>query len=767
MKYLFFIFFLFLVSLPCQLRAQNHIVKERDAEGVYYSSVEEQKWVDSVYNTLTMRQRIAQLMVIRVPSNMKDDDENKFLRKIEQTRVGGICFFAGKAEQQLRLTKLCQQHSFVPLMICIDGEWGLGMRLKDCFSFPRQSIYGTLPSVADTIVYDVGREIGRQCRMMGVHVNFAPVMDVNSNPKNPVIGTRSFSDSPQRVAALGIQYMLGLQSQGVMAVAKHFPGHGDTETDSHKTLPIVPHPRQHLDSIELLPFRSIIEKGVQGMMTAHLFVPSLDSTVGLPSSLSYPIVTGLLRKEMGFDGLIFTDGMEMKGVTKGFGTTEAALRALRAGNDVILLPADLEGVLKTIHEAATYDSDLKKRIEVSCRRVLRAKYRLKLDQINLNALHVPTSNDSLRCEMVMEGVTLNNDQRIDNILLNGIREKAYPGCQMLVMRHGMVIYRRAYGYYTYDDANSCKVNYNTLYDLASVTKVAATTLAIMKLVDDGEIALDDSLSQYLPYLKNSNKQSITIREALSHNARLKAFDQYWALATTGSEIRNLIAQSALQREYKYLYSDLGPIMLADVVESVSGMPLDQYMHVHFYAPMNLKHISFKPLEQGFDYDQIAPTEEEMVYRNRLIHGIVHDPNAYALGGVAGHAGLFSNADDLGALMQMLLNGGTYGGKRLLSSAVIDTFNNRYFTRYGNRRALGFDKPLINGDSPHVAAEVSQSSFGHTGFTGTMVWVDPKYDLIYIFLSNRVYPSATPNKLAQMNIRTDIQKLIYQDLKLNN
>ena len=725
----------------------------------------EKEWVDSVMATLTLEQKIAQLIVVRVPSNMKPAAEKEFYNKIQRTRVGGVCFFAGTTQQQLRQTRELQRHTFIPLMVCIDAEWGLGMRLKDAFSFPRQNIFGTLPVQADTLAYDMGRTIGQQCRKMGIHVNFAPVVDVNSNPRNPVIGTRAFSSDVERTTRLGIQYMLGLQSAGVMAVAKHFPGHGDTETDSHKTLPLVAHSREHLDSVELRPFKGLVAAGVMGVMVAHLNVPALEQQEHLPSTLSESIVSGILRDEMGFEGLTFTDGMEMKGLSGHFNPGEAAVKAVRAGNDVLLLPANLEETMLALREAALYDPAMRQRIEQSCRRVLLAKYRLGLNNMNLDMLTAPNADDSLCCQMILEGIKLNQDPRIDSVLLSGISHHAYPGCQMVVMRHGRVIYRRCYGSYVYDDPLACRVSPSTMYDLASVTKVAATTLAVMKLVDNRSIALDDPLSNYLPYLKGSNKEKITIRQALSHIARLKAFDAYWSMTNDPAEIRRLIAESPLQKKEKYLYSDLGFIMLADVVEQVSGLPLDKFVERHFYKPMGLKRTCFKPLEHGFDLDNVAPTEDEMNYRNRLIHGVVHDPNAYALGGVAGHAGLFSNADEVGALMQLLLNGGVYNGHRLLSSDVIDTFNTRYYTRLENRRVLGFDKPLIHGESQHVAPEASQSSFGHTGFTGTMIWADPQYDLVYVFLSNRVHPSATPNRLALLNIRTNIQSLIYQDLGL--
>ncbi|MBQ4376518.1 MAG: serine hydrolase, partial [Bacteroidales bacterium] len=590
----------------------------------------ERQWVDSVMSMLTLDQKIAQMIVVRVPSNMKPAAEKEFLNKIQRTRVGGVCFFAGTTQQQLRQTKLLQQNTFLPLLVCIDAEWGLGMRLKDAFSFPRQNIFGTLPLQADTLVFDMGREIGLQCRKMGIHVNFAPVVDVNSNPHNPVIGTRAFSSDAERTTRLGIRYMRGLQSAGVMAVAKHFPGHGDTETDSHKTLPLVPHSRARLDSIELRPFRGLVDAGVMGVMVAHLNVPSLEEQENLPSTLSESIVDGVLRGEMGFDGLVITDGMEMKGLSGQFSASEAAVKAVRAGNDVLLLPSKLDETMLALREAATYDPAMLQRIEQSCRRVLTAKYRLGLNNLNLDLLSAPNAGDSLRCQMILEGIRLNQDPRIDSVLLSGISHRAYPGCQMIVMRHGQVIYRRCYGAFVYDDPLACRVSPTTMYDLASVTKVTATTLAIMKLVDNRSIALDDPLSNYLPYLKGSNKEKITIRQALSHIARLKAFDAYWSMTNDPAEIRRLIAESPLQKKEKYLYSDLGFIMLADVVEQVSGLPLDKFVERHFYQPMGLKRTCFKPLEHGFDLDNVAPTEDEMNYRNRLIHGVVHDPNAYAL-----------------------------------------------------------------------------------------------------------------------------------------
>ena len=719
------------------------------------TALSELQWVDSVMATLSMEQRAAQTMVVRVPLNLTDDQAEAFADQLGS--VGGVCFFAGTAKRQIELTRLFQERSIVPLLVCIDGEWGLGMRLKDCYSFPRQNIFESLPSEADTLAYMIGEEIGRQCRKMGIHVNFAPVVDVNSNPRNPVIGTRSFSAYPERVALLGSLYMRGLQSQGVMAVAKHFPGHGDTDADSHYELPVLNHTHAYMDTVDLLPFRRLIADGVGGVMTAHLQINSYDAH--RPSSLSPALVNDLLRKQMKFNGMVFTDGLDMKGVTNHYSNGQGEVQALRAGNDVLLLPPDVGQAVNAIVAEMRSDPQFSKLVDMRCRRMLRAKYRLGIPQADFCAIAAPDKDDSLRCAAIVNGMRLYQDRTIDSLVRNGIEQRAYPGCQIVVAQHGRIVFSRSYGGQSYD-TTFCPVTDTTLYDLASLTKITATTLAVMKLIDEGKVNINDKVSRYLPLLRNTNKKNITLKEMLSHCARLKAFDAYWQKAKTPEGVLRLIAQSPLQKEDGYLYSDLGFILLAEMVEAVAKMPLDEYVQRSFYEPMGLRHTTFEPLEHGFDYNDIAPTEVDSIYRKELIHGTVHDPNAYALGGVAGHAGLFSCAEDLARLMQMLAQGGVLDGRRYLSKKVVDMFNTRHYASRGNRRALGFDKPLIHSRSTHVSPFASQSSFGHTGFTGTMIWVDPEYGLVYIFLSNRVHPTATPNKLAQMNIRTDIQDRIY-------
>ncbi|MBR4773027.1 MAG: serine hydrolase [Bacteroidales bacterium] len=725
-----------------------------DARGLTFLDPET-IWIENTLKSLTLDQRIAQLMVVRVPLNMDDKQYKEFSERMNGYGVGGFCFFAGTAERQVPMTRRFQHDAKVPLLICIDGEWGLGMRLKDMYSFPRNAKFGQLTPDADSIVYRMGEEIGRQCREMGIHINFAPVVDINSNPKNPVIGTRSFGVDRERVAQLGIMYALGQQSQGVIATAKHFPGHGDTDKDSHLELPVINHTREYIDSIDTYPFRRLIEAGVQGVMVAHLQVNALDPT--RPSSLSPVIIGDLLKGQLGFDGLVITDGIDMKGITNTYHNGDAELAALLAGNDIILLPPDVPQSIERIKVAAMQSDSVRALVDYHCRRVLRAKFHHVLPYLE-DDIQVPGEEHKQVCADIVTDLNFNIDRRIDSIANRAIAAGAMPGCQVVVMYRGKKVIDRTYGHLT-TRAESDAVQPSTVYDLASLTKVCATTLAVMKLYEEDKVELNDKLSRYLPYLKGTDKEDNTVKQALSHCAGLKAYDNLWQQTADRDSILLLIAQSQLSGNNNYCYSDFGFMLLADMVERVSGQPLDQYVSNNFYRPMGLSHTTFKPMENGVGAMWIAPTEIDTLRGE--IWGTVHDPNAAAMGGVSGHAGLFSTAGEVAQLMQMLLDGGVYQGRRYLKEKTIETFTRRHFDKQGNRRALGFDKQLFNpSKSGQTCPEASQNSYGHTGFTGTMLWVDPDYDLVYVFLSNRTYPSAAENKLARMNVRTDIQSVIY-------
>ncbi|MBR1798410.1 MAG: serine hydrolase [Bacteroidales bacterium] len=724
----------------------------------------ERDWVDSVLATLDFRSRIAQLMIVRVPTKMSASQENTFVREVAQKHIGGVCFFASTSERHACLVNKLRQIQSPPLLTCIDGEWGIGMRIKDIYSFPRNACFGALPSDADSLIFLMGQEVGLQCRMMGIDVNFAPVMDINSNPRNPVIGTRAYGSTADVVARCGTLFAKGMQQQGVMAVAKHFPGHGDTDADSHLELPVINHSVAYIDSVDLSPFRAAIASDVAAIMVAHIQVNAIDPQH--PASLSKKVVDTLLRQQMQYDGFVFTDGLDMKGVTNTYNNGQGELAALLAGNDFLLLPPDIDKAITAIEQAAKSDPSIVALVNSHCRRVLQAKYRWTLPHIK-SPIVIPDSARISAAQDITTMMRLNTCSAIDSIIGQAISQKAMPGGQLVVMHHGKMMLNKCYGRQTYDSLSDA-VNQQTIYDLASLTKVLSTTLALMKLYDEGRIALDDPISRHLPYLQSTNKRRITIRQAMSHCAGLKAFDSYWKQANGHDSIMQLVVASPLMPGHSMVYSDLGFMLLADMVEYIVQQPINEYVASQFYRPMHLANTTFQPTANGIPLSRIAPTEVDSA-RGGIVHGHVHDPNAYAMGGVAGHAGLFSNATDVAQIMQMLLDRGVYKGHRYIAATTVDTFTSRHYVKQGNRRALGFDKPLLTPQAnSQTAEEASQQSYGHTGFTGTMVWNDPQYDLVFVFLSNRVHPTATPNKLARMNIRTLVQSEIYNIIsqKLN-
>jgi len=943
-------------------------------------------WAASVVKTLTLEQQIAQLLMVRAYSNRDSAHIKSIARLVKDYGIGGLCFFQGGPMRQAKLTNYYQGFAGTPLLIAIDAEWGLGMRLDSTPSFPYQMTMGALGD--DSLIYEMGRETGRQCKRMGIHINFAPVADVNSNPSNPVINFRSFGEDREQVTGKAIAYMKGLQSQGILSTAKHFPGHGDTDTDSHYSLPVIRHSRERMDSVELYPFKKLIAQGVDAVMTAHLFIPCYDSTPGVATTLSGPVVTDLLEVTLGFKGLKVTDALDMKGVTAYHKPGEIALMALLAGNDILLLPQDAVAAIERICKALDEGLVSASYIEEKCKKVLLYKAYAGLDQYRptdlnnlLPDLNAPeaadisrriyqqaltlvsnrdsilplgeytslklaalalgskeltpfqqmlmnytrltpycleTSDSLLSCrpdsliallssyDLVLAGIfnasifpqnnysispgvvalldslarktrvvlvlfsnpyslsllpdpgvfkaimvchqdnpvtqetaaqvimggrhatgalpvtasayfplhssleekatgrlkfglpeevgILTSDLRqVDSVALSGILARAYPGCQIVVVKDGTVIYNKAFGFHTYEAEHP--VRPTDLYDIASVTKAAATTLSVMKLADEGRMDPDLTLPNYLPVLKHTNKKHITLRQMMAHQSRLRPwipFYQYtlvngrpdtniykprpssqFPLKVAGGMyispayeevIYDSIARSRLLKKNEYKYSDLGFYLMKKIIGKTAGVPLDRYVDETFYRPMGLTRICYNPWK-SFNLDEIIPTELDTVFRHQLVHGTVHDQGAALMGGVSGHAGLFSNALDLAAVFQMLINKGEYGGMQYIRPSTIEEFTRVQFSDNGNRRGMGFDKPLLkpNGEGP-ACASASPLSFGHTGFTGTYVWADPEYKLVYVFLSNRVYPDATSNKLASLNIRTRIQQVIYDAIR---
>jgi len=945
-------------------------------------SITDSTWVDSVFRTLSPEQKIAQLLIIRAYSSRDSAYEDSLITEVKKFNVGGICFFKGSPARQAILTNRFQHAVQTPLLISIDAECGLGMRLDSAFSFPWPMTLGAIQD--DSLIYTMGASVADACKRMGIQINFAPVVDINNNPRNPVINFRSFGENKDRVAKKGSLYMKGMQDHGIMATAKHFPGHGDTDSDSHVTLPVISHSMTRMDSIELFPFKRLIHDGVKGVMVAHLYVPCFDSSTNIATTLSKNTVTGILKQRLGFTGFVITDALDMKGVTKFFKPGEIEVKALQAGNDILLLPQDVKIAINAIKQAVDSGLISQESIDQKCRKILRLKYQMGLaanreielkdlvadlnppdaaalrnilykssitllkDDVQLIPLksldrrkiaslsigdtcltpfqkslrmyapvdpyHSPLNpdkklSDSLvyelsgyhivlvglhhfsnfpadsfgisrntirfldtlfrqnRCilsvfgnpyslnllsglrnaesviltyqdnpitenyagELIFGGISSNGKlpisvsrfkagsgekieknrleviipeeigipsialNRIDSIADAGIRANAFPGCQILFAKNGKVFYFKSFGHPRYED--SVWVKNDDIYDLASVTKLAATTLAIMKLYDDGKIKLDDSLGTYLPELKGSNKSGLVLRDILAHQAGLNSWIPFFEKTITHGkpdpliyqpEFSNLfpfrvaenlfiqktypdsiykaIIDSPLRTTRDYKYSDLGFYLLKKIVEKLTGKSFDEFLADAFYKPMGLQSIGFRPIEK-FARTRLIPTEKDTVFRMQLIWGDINDQGAAMLGGVSGHAGLFSNAMDLAVIMQMLLQEGQYGGKQYIQSKTVKEFTRVQFPKRGNRRVLGFDKPLLNPSPDGPCYEhVPSSSFGHSGFTGNLVWADPENQLIYIFLSNRTYPDSKNTKLSDMNIRTNIQKVVYDLLK---
>lgn len=939
-------------------------------------------FINNKLNSMSLRDKIGQLIIIASDSKNNTPYINTISKSIDSLNIGGVCFFKGEGNTMIELNNIYTKVAKIPLLFSIDGEWGLGMRMTDGYSFPSQITIGATDN--DSLVYEMGKNIALQAKSMGIHINFAPTIDINLNPKNPVIGFRSFGEDKERVAKLGWAYLKGMQDNGILGSLKHFPGHGDTETDSHYDLPIINHTKGYIDSIDSYPFRYSIEKGASMIMIGHLNIPSLIPEKKLPSSLSKEIITEYLKKEIGFKGLVITDALNMKGVTNNYVDGEAEVRALIAGVDILLMPKNEFKAVKAILNAVEEKRISKKEIEDKCRKVLELKYDLGLFSEKEKKLSLPNKElisqaekisekisekiitlvknsdnilpivdkttakiaivqlgdqdidtfvstinkynpaktykiknedsiqtisselmqfdyiitvvcgdiskkekdgygvskkniedlaflqndfnvvlalfanpyslklfDSLTCInsillgyqnmpyqqkalaksifglndvegklpvsssdnfIVNHGLKYNEDmmywveyaengmnslylKKIDSIANEGIRLGAYPGCQIVVLDGNRIAYSKSYGYLTYDSISV--VNKNTMYDIASVTKVLSTTLAMMKLYEEDKYDLDDKLSKYLSYLKLTNKRKITIKQALSHNAHLKAWipfykesmkdnipnplyyskspstlkdyyivsDSLYVKRDYKNDIIKKIAYSSINKKQGYVYSDLGFILLGELIENITKMRLDEYVNQNFYSPMGLTNTTFNPKER-FSVNNIAPTENDKYFRNTIIRGYVHDQTAAIIGGVAGHAGLFSNATDIAKLCQMLMNGGELDGKKYLKNHTIETFNKKYFKN--NRRGLGFDKPVINpknNNSP-CSKYASEESYGHTGFTGTYFWIDPEEKIAVIFLSNRVYPSADNNKLSKLNIRTSIHDVVYEALRNN-
>lgn len=923
-------------------------------------------WVEELLDNMTLREKVGQFFMVATYSNKNEEHFQEIDSLIINEKIGGLIFFQGDKTNLTRAIDRYQEKSEIPLLIGMDAEYGVHMRLFGGDRFPYNYTIGAAndPELTELLA----RMIGQECRDLGIHLNFAPVADVNSNPLNPVIGFRSYGEYPKMVAEHVSATVKGIETQGVMTSIKHFPGHGDTDSDSHYKLPIVNNSYKHINAIDFFPFRAGIRAGSSTVMIGHLNVPALDST-GTPSSLSKPIIKGYLQGELKFKGLVVSDALNMKAVSDRYGKSDVVVKAFEAGNDILLFPESIHDAIDAIVAKVESGEILLDELNERCRKVLVKKYQhivkpckyqkytekdkeiaikrlyekaitviknenklLPVQNMNRRIAHVSIGGHTNELAVSMDkiskvdhfhyysgaeaskrfknlmtnydvvitsfhaksvlsssdyglpdgwrnwlkdlpeskehivmlfgnpyaltdvpldnietvvvgyenhpvmleragqfvmggkaatgilpvsigtafkqgrginvewggkisesepeelGISRNKLNEIDKIIEDGIKAHAFPGCQVLVAVNGNLVFEKAYGHHTYNEEREVKTT--DLYDIASITKIAASTLSLMYLESNGEFSLEGRLKDYIPSLvENTSYLNMRVKDMLAHQAGLHPWIPFYTATLKNYRPDTMIYASAYSEDFpdqvannmwirkhykdlmyqeilrtslksrKYKYSDLGYYFMKVIIEKKTGKSMDQFVNDQFYASMGLKNIMYRPLDR-VGLDRIPPTENDTIFRKQLIHGFVHDQGASMMGGVGGHAGLFANARDLAAIMQLFLNKGKYGGKEYISPEVIDKYTGCQFCPR-NRRGAGFDKPTTDRNGGPTTKLAPLSSFGHSGFTGTLAWADPEYKVNYIFLSNRVYPDAENWKIIKMDIRTEIQRIIYE------
>lgn len=971
MKKLSLALLLVLFISPIFAQQVNPLIVAEDLEN-------QQKWVDSLYTSMTLEEKVGQLFMSVIFSNDTQEVKDAVKKQITDNHIGGVIFSKGGPLRQAHLNNEYQEAAKIPLMVGMDAEWGLAMRLDSTFAYPYNMALGAIKD--DDVVRRIGKRIGEHSKRLGVHINFAPVVDINTNPKNPIIGNRSFGEDMENVTRKSLAFMKGMQEAGTLANAKHFPGHGDTDQDSHHTLPTILFEKERIDSVELYPYRRLISDGLSSVMVAHLNIPSLVSEIDLPSSLSETVVTDILKQQLGFNGLIFTDALNMKGASNFKKPGEIDLAAFLAGNDVLLISENVPKAAKLMMEAYEEGTITEERLAHSVKKILFAKYKVGLheykpvDTENLfedlntpedyalyeeameKALTVVRNNDEVipvrelqgkkiayvnfgddngkpflkqlrqygkidwvkansldsyiqkleKYDLVIIGyhksnsdpwksykfgknelvwiyeiartnkvildiftrpyalldikatgnfegiiasyqnsevsqqlsaqlifgarkasgvlpVTVGEDfpvnssietldvkrlqygtpesvgmsseklKKVDSLAKIGLWGGMMPGAQIIVARKGKIVYNKNFGYHTQQKKNSVKSD--DVYDVASLTKILATTPMLMELMDRKAISMDTKLSEMLPEYRGTNKANITLQRMLTHTARLRSWIPFYINTVDSITNRpsskyyskkysekfntrvanNLfmrkdfkdsiylqIKESELRSRGGYKYSDLPYYLLRKYLEEFYGTGLDKLVQRNLYEHLGANYTTYKPLAK-FTKADIVPTEQDKYFRMQKVHGYVHDQGAAMLGGVSGHAGLFSNANDVAKIMQMYLWKGFYGGKRFMNPDVVDAFNTCYYCEDKVRRGVGFDKPQL-GESGPTCGCVSMTSFGHSGFTGTFTWADPEEEIVYVFLSNRTYPNADNRKIIGSNLRSNIQEAIYQAIE---
>ncbi len=928
-------------------------------------SADGQRWVSQTLKSMSLDEKIGQLFAVWAYGSFlstESQDYKDLLADVEEKHIGAFAIQTqgsplGVERSQVYPTAILvntlQRHAKVPLLIGADFERGTGMRIDEGTSFPYEMAVAATGRPEDA--YTMGRITALEARAVGVPWIFSPVADVNSNPQNPIINTRSFGEDPARVSELVAAFVRGVEENGALATAKHFPGHGDTSTDSHLDLPLVSSDLAHLDSVELPPFRAAIAAGVSTIMTAHLSVPALEPDPNVPATMSPKIMTDFLRGKLGFDGLVVTDALEMGAVTVRYPPGEAAVRSILAGADVLLVPPVLDAALQAVRDAVASGRIPTARVDESVTRILRAKAKLGLNKsklVDLDALsrnfgrpeyataaldiadrgitllrdgqHILPLDSTKPCRVLLVAVSGDSDPypggnleneirwradslttvRMDtrfvraetvklpapdtydvaiaavyvrvtdrkgsiglpddeaalvnqllsvgkpvvvagfgspylaesfptaktyiaafgtgdvaqwamgralfgqtaiggrlpvnipgvaalgaglnvpanpmelraadagdesklkpayDVLDRAVADRAFPG-GVLAVGYQDELYVRAFGRQTYD-RNSPAVSPDTIYDAASLSKPVVTATLVAMQVEAGRIGLDLPVARYIPEWNDGPnpdwRKTVTVRNLLTHSSGLPAHKDYFLRLHSKPEFIAAICKEPL--EYapgtKTVYSDLGFILLGEILERITGKTLDQLAHVQIFAPLNMADTMFNPPKNLLS--RIAPTENDAAFRKELVRGEVHDENAFAMGGVAGHAGMFTTAPNLAVFCQMLLNGGVYAYQRLLTRATISQFSAPQAVA-GNARTLGWMSPTPNSSSGRY---FSAHSFGHLGFTGTSIWIDPDRRLFVVLLTNRVYPTRDNDKIAA--VRPAVHDAVIQSLGLES
>jgi beta-glucosidase-like glycosyl hydrolase/CubicO group peptidase (beta-lactamase class C family) len=924
-------------------------------------------WVEQTLKKMSLREKLGQMLMVSyfgAFSSAQSSEYKEILREVAENHVGGLIIVTNRGPLGIERSQVyptavatneLQRRAKIPLLVGADFESGTGMRLDEGTSFPSAMAIGATGD--PKLAYVVGKATALEARAAGVQWIFAPDADVNNNSDNPIINIRAFGEDPKSVAAFVKEFVRGVEDNGALATAKHFPGHGDVTVDSHLTLAVVPGDRQELETTELVPFRAAIDAGVSSIMPGHLSVPALEPDPNIPATLSHKILTGVLRDEMNFRGLIVTDAMDMGGVTSRFPPGEAAVRSVEAGADVLLMPPVPDAAMAGLEDGVRSGRISQKRIDTSVRRILAAKARLGLnknrlvDVARLNEKFGRPAYDTQAQEIADRGVTLLRDApsilpldstrplrvllvalsadpdpfpgetiepemrpRVDSLavlradtqyskvsalhlppsstydvaiaalfvrvadrkgtvgfpddqrafvnqllaagkptvvasfgspylierfadaktwlaefstndvsqravaralfgqvaiqgkipvevpgtvqrgfglqlaanpmtlqpaptevsdhlkpaydLLNrAVSDGAFPGGVLAVGLNGQLAVHPFGQLGTGGKARKTAVN--SIYDIASLTKPIVTTTAVMMLVQQHRLDIDSPVVNYLPDFSAAAKSDpdpswraqVTVRMLLLHDSGLPGHRDFYEDAK-GHEamLARVVAEPLVHKPGTQIeYSDLGFILLGEIVERLTGQSLAAFARQKIFAPLGMEHSTFNPARSL--RSQIAPTEKDSTYRKRLIWGEVHDENAWAMGGVAGHAGLFSTAPDVAAFAQMILNGGMHAHERLLARSTIQQFTARE-TIGDSARALGWDVPTEVSSSGRY---FSAKSFGHTGFTGTSLWIDPERNFFVVLLTNRVNPTRSNDKIRQ--VRPALHDAIIEALGL--